>query len=233
MATSPSRIRRALRLLTGAAVREIRAVGSSSARPDEVRAALFEVAPLVVATYAEGSAALAVDWFEEIREEANPPRPFSPRLVVPEPEDLDGIVARTTEPLYDVSRGARDDVETALAKSLADLEGEIQREVAAALRETMTVNADEDPDARGWQRFAQPDGCKFCLMLAANGAVYTKSSVRFAAHTNCSCVVGPSYDANAPQADVIQYVASRRTRTPAQRARVRDYLNQNYPDARG
>lgn len=235
MATAPDAIRDDLLVITTEAQRELRTV--AEAAPDDpagLRAALFAATPLIVHDYADGAAALALDWFEEIRAESGITTPFRPRPIVTVTDDeIAAIVARTTESLYEIQRGIEREIEEAFAESMAALEAELQKEVAAGFRDTMTTNADEDPAATGWARFARPGGCKFCRLLADKGAVYTEASVHFAAHPNCNCVVGPSYDPDAPRASVMQYVASQRQRTERERKALRDYLNRKYPDAPG
>ena len=87
--------------------------------------------------------------------------------------------------------------------------------------------------AVGWHRETRPGACDFCRMLAGRGGVYKESTVRFAAHDDCGCVAVPSWDANAPEVDVMAYVASERTSrmSPAQRERhnqrVRDWIASN------
>lgn len=235
VATSPDLIRRDLAVITGAAQADIRAVAAAAPEdPAALRAALFAATPLIVTEYAEGAAALALDWFEELRFEAGVTTPFRPAPFVNITEDdIAAVVARTTESLYDLQRGIEQEIEEAFAESMAALEAEMQKEVASGFRDTITENAEADPAAVGWARFARGDGCKFCQMLAHRGAVYTRATARFAAHTNCHCVAGPAFDADAPRADVMQYVASQRERTEAQRKALRAYLNKNFPDAPG
>ena len=232
--TTASEVRTGLQDVTKAAQSDLRAVGAAASDPAEARAALFAATPLIVSDYAPGSAALALDWFDELRDLASPPGLFAPRPVVTiDDEAISAAVAVTTEALYEIQRGIERDFSEALEESMRQLELEVQKEVARGFWDTMTVNSDEDPDAVGWQRFARPGGCKFCVMLAERGAVYDEVSVNFAAHTSCHCVVGPSYDADAPRASVMQYVASSRNRTPEQQAALREYLNHHYPDAPG
>lgn len=238
MPASPDQIRGALAVVTTAAATEVRAVAQQAApAPEDIRNALFATTPLIVTEYGNAAATLAGDWFLDLRDEAGVPGFFDPEPVVSATTaDIDAMVARTTEALYDFQRDAdriAAEIEAEVQEALAQLEAEIAREVAAGFRDTMTNAADEDPEAAGWRRFAQASGCKMCQMLAARGAIYTETSVRFAAHTNCSCVVGPSWDQDAPRADVMQYMASKRRRTPTERAALRKYLNENYADAPG
>lgn len=238
MATSPERIRRALLRVTAAAQREVRRVAQEAPQePAAARAALFATVPLIVNDYADGAAALALEWFEDLRDDARPSRPFTPEPFTANTEDdLRALVARSTEPLWDLERVQREveqEFDAAYAETLARIEAKVQQAVAADFRETVTRNTARDSEAVGWQRFARPGGCKFCVMLAGRGAVYTEASVRFASHENCGCVAGPSYNQDAPRADVLQYQASKRKRTAAERAALRKYLNAQFPDAPG
>jgi hypothetical protein len=237
MAT-PEQVRAGLTVVTAAAVADTRAVAAVGQTPGDIRAALFAAAPLIVGDYSDGSSALALDWYEELRDAANPRRSFTPRsLAVVREDELASSVAWATEALYDLERDldrlTEELLREATERSLTLLEPVIQKDVAAGFRDTVTGNVQVDPDAVGWQRFARPGACKFCVMLADKGAVYTEATADFAAHTTCHCVCGPSFDLDAPQASVMQYVASSKNRTPAQRKALRDYLNQNYPDAPG
>lgn len=248
MAT-PSQVRRALGLVAGAAAADLQAVGVAAAQsgsPSEIRAALFAATPLIVGEYTAGSSALALEWYDDLRDAAQVLQRFSPRpLVLVTDDELAAIVAETTGALYDIQRGIEEGLQAALTESLELLEAEIVEEVAQAFRDTVTGNVANDPAAVGWRRFARPEACKFCLMLAARGAVYTESTARFAAHGavmngnrkggNCMCIAGPAFGGTDAwtEATPMQYVASSTSRTPAQQAALREYLNANYPDAPG
>lgn len=230
--TTPDQVRTGLQTVTAAAATDLRSVAQSAPEASaESRSLLFAATPLIVSDYIDGSAALALDWFEELREAAEPPTPYRPvPLTLVTEEQVSTSVAVATKPLYEIETGVDRDPAEAFGQAVTNLEIEIQRLVAAGFWDTMTGNATADPDAVGWQRFARAGACKFCTMLADRGAVYSEASVHFAAHGNCSCVVGQSYDPSAPRANVMQYVASRRNRSEADRARLREYLNQHYAD---
>lgn len=248
MAT-PSQVRRALGVIARAAAADLRTVGNAAAQTgsaSETRAALFAATPLIVAEYTAGSSALALEWYEDLRDVAEVAQAFSPQpLVLVTDDELSAIVAETTSALRDIQRGIEEDIEAALAQSLELLEAEIVEEVAQAFRDTVTGNVAQDPAAVGWRRFARPEACKFCLMLAARGAVYTEATARFAAHGavmrgnrkggNCMCIAGPAFGGKETWAEAtpMQYVASQSKRTPAQREALREYLNTNFPDAPG
>lgn len=234
MATSPSDVRAALTVVTAEAVAETQAVANLADSPAATRAALFAAVPIIVPDYADAAGSLALDWFEELRADAAPPRSFAPRIVTTvNDDDLTTMVATTTRSLYEIEQGFRDDLDTAVAQMMSELEGEIQKAVASGFWDTMTENSAADPDAVGWRRYARPGACKFCKMLAGKGAVYSEDTARFAAHASCHCLAGPSYDPDAPKATAMQYVASKKRRTAKERAALRAYLNQHFPDARG
>jgi hypothetical protein len=252
--TAPEQVRDGLLLVTAAGAGELRTVATTADQtPTAVRDALFVAAPLIVSDYGNAAATLAADWYEELRDAASPRRAYVPRLVVPLDENsLSTSVAVATQPLYDFERELQGmtqameaDFQKALEDSLAAMEAEIQKEIAAGFRETITENAVDDPESHGWKRFAQPDACKFCKMLADKGAVFTEKTARFAAHGaytggkktggNCMCIAGPEFGGKQTwvEATPMQYLASKRKRSDADKAKLRAYLNEHFPDAPG
>lgn len=220
---TPDESRRALKLVTEAAVasgsRFLRSLsGSAAAR----RAALLEVTPELVGYFAEGSAALAADYYDEARSRVPGLDPF---VAIPYVEDRTVHIRRATawaaRPLFD------DDLDAAAGR-LAEV---IQLDSARPYRETILQNRRNDQQAIGWRRVTS-GGCKLCRMLADRGAVYKQSSAYFATHPNCSCSAEPVFvgGRSGPEASVIQYLGSKRGRTPAQREYLRNYLDGLYPD---
>lgn len=229
-------------LVTTAAAAEAVAVASQATEsPSEVRAALFAAAPLILAEYQPAAAVMAVDWFEELREAARPPHRFTPAAVpLVDDEVIAARIARATNPLHEIEQRLADDFEAAFAESLAAVNSEIQQIIADGFRETVIENSKSDPDSVGWRRYARPGACAFCRMLADRGAVYSRTTARFAAHGaemrggrkggDCMCLAGPSWDPDAPRASAMQYVASDANRTKKQRAGLRAYLKKHYGD---
>ena len=193
--------------------------GSPTAR----RAALLNGVPEIIGYFSEGSAALAVDFYEEERVRAGVrDRTFVTEFVVNDRTvKIRRGVAWAADPLFS------DDEETA-SKRLAEV---VQLETAKPYRDTILTNRQNDPESVGWRRITT-GGCRFCRMLSDRGAVYRQSTVQFAAHPNCHCTAQPVFKENDPGTEVgeFQYMASRRNKTPATRARVRDYLDANYPE---
>jgi hypothetical protein len=216
----------ALSLVTDeAVVRAVAALGLTSGSATARRAVLLDVVPDVIRYYADGSSALAADYYDDERERAAPPKLYVAEPVVVDREvKIRRAVAWASEPLFD---GA----EEVTAGRLAQV---VQLESARPFRDTIVENRKRDPSAVGWRRVAS-GGCKFCRMLADRGAVYTDATALFASHENCKCTAQPVFSTNdfGEEADAMQYLASRRRRSPEQQAALRDYLNTNYPDFPG
>lgn len=217
----PSReeVRQALEAVTGLAVSD--ASGLITDDPFATRDRLLVAAPEIVSYYSDGTAALAVDHYEELRYEARVTRPYNAAPVVElRRERIRRGVLWSVEPIYGTP-----DVPLAEAR-LAEV---IQYETANPFRDTIVANVHEDPAAVGWQRHVRHGACDFCTMLADRGAVYRANTARFASHPNCNCTAAPVFDGQAgPEASAVQYVASQRRRTPRQRETLRNYLAANY-----
>ena len=231
MAATAEGVRRGLLTLSAGASRDFAAVVRRN--PRRARQVLLDAGPAALGHATTGSSALALDWFEELREAASPRSAFRPE-VYPwrRDEEFARALVWATRPLE------LDDPD--LIEAVNRLGTAVEYEVFDAFTGSVDGNVRADDEAIGWSRNANYGACKFCLMLAARGAVYrTRESVQFAAHTSCRCTCVPAFRGgdHGPEASVIQYQASRRYRTKAQReannARVRAYLNENYPDAPG
>jgi hypothetical protein len=223
---SPLESRAALQLLTSEAVNvSVDLLSRLQGSPEAKRFALLEATPELIGYYSEGSAALAADFYEEERELAGVRGRFTPDLV---------ITDRTVKQRRAIAWAAQpliDDVDDALSLVGGRMGELIQLEVARPFRDTITTNRRQDPRAVGWRRITA-GGCGFCRMLAGRGAVYKESTARFAAHRNCHCVAQPVFDTGevGEEASAMQYMASKRSHTPAQRASLRDFLSTYYPD---
>lgn len=242
MATPPSDVRGALTVVTAAGAAEIAGIGAQ-AGPQAVEV-LLEAVPGIVSYYLDGSAALAMDWYEELRSEASVSRPFDLAPVVP--LNIALIRDQIEKTVREVEKELASELDaTVQRETVARVAQFAEREIAGGFRETVVENSKRDPESVGWRRFARPGACKLCRMLAARGAIYSASTARFAAHgavTNgkktggdCKCVAGPAFRGEPVtyEASAMQYVASRQTRTEKQRATLRAYLNENYPDSPG
>jgi len=223
MAASASQVRAALVALADVGVTRLAGVlPSLSGSPSEVRGALLDLTPALIATYTDGSSALAADWYDELRDEVSPPKRFSAEpFIADRGEKIGRMVAWASEPLF----APEPDVQKVALRLLPN----VQKEIARPFRDTITTNTTRDPSAVGWRRVSSGTGCKLCRMLADRGAVYKESTARFATHESCHCSAAPAFrDGDGPEASTLQYVASQRRRSEKDRARLRDYLNEHY-----
>jgi len=211
----------ALTLVMGAAVGMVTSLLERTAgAPEEQRALLLEGAPEVINYYSAGAAALAADFYDDQREFSAPPKLYlAEPIILDRTEKIRRAVAWASDPLF------KDDPLSAGAR-LAEV---VNIETARPYRDTILTNRRRDPSAVGWRRITN-GGCRFCRMLAEKGAVYSDATARFAAHGSCKCTAQPvfSTDDFGEEASALQYVASKRTRTAAEKAKLREYLDAKY-----
>lgn len=234
MATSAEAVRSELQVTMAASTADLVAE-AAGAPPDLALARMIDALDLIIPSYYDAAASLAVDWYEELREESKPSGLYVPRIIGNPSMDW---IEREVEKFR---REAEAGIEAEMAAMARELERLAEKEVARGFRDSITGNARLDSEAIGWSRVTRPGACKFCLMLADRGAVYrSESTAIFAAHSNCHCASRPEFrnGEHGEEANAVQYLASskraRDSRVQAQRnAKVRAYLNANYPDARG
>lgn len=212
-----SETKAALSLVSDRAVGDvIRLAGALTGSPALRRAAMLELAPAVIGAYSEGSAALAADYYEE-RRQSVVGGSFQAAVVVPDRTvRIRRGVAWASEPWVDETP------DVSVDQRFAEIVG---YEVVRPFWDTMLTNRRADPAAVGWRRIAS-GGCGFCQLLADRGAVYTEATVRFAAHPNCRCVAEPVFQGEpvGERASALQYVASKRRRTEAEKAEIRRWV---------
>lgn len=221
--------RAALNLLTNDAVAaSLEVFARLSGNPERRRAVLLDTIPALISYYADGSSALAADFYDEQRElAAVQTRYVSESVVADRTVKQRRAIAWASDPMFDSALA----LSTSVASRLAEV---VQLEVARPFRDTITSNRRRDPSSVGWRRVTV-GGCKFCRMLADRGAVYRQETARFAAHTSCHCTAEPVFTTNdtGVEASVMQYRASRRGRTQKQRDELRSYLETYYSDFPG
>jgi len=211
--------RAALQIVTGAAVETaVGTLASLPGSPEARRAVLLDTVPELIGYFAEGSAALAVDFYEEERELAGVRgRVFTTELtLVDRTVKIRRGIAWASQPLFD---GAED----VSAQRLAEV---VQLETARPYRDTILANRRRDPEAVGWRRISSGSGCAFCKALSARGAVFRHDTARFAAHEGCHCTAQPVFGPNDPgdEVDMLAYVASKRKRTPEEQQAIREWV---------
>lgn len=228
MATSPEIVRRQLAVVTTAAAADLATVVSQVALERQIDTAI-EALSLIVPSYYDAAGDLATIWYDEIRDESTPATVYAPQIIGDPTTDWIEREAAEFRKQLDL------DLETETARMLDEIAALAEKEVARGFRDTIGGNSRIDEDAIGWSRVARPGACKLCRMAADRGAVYRKETAFFAAHANCHCAARPAFRGgeHGPEASVEQYLAAKKRRTERERKALRNYLNQNYPDAPG
>lgn len=184
-----------------------------------VRDGLFDVLPALVSEYGDASAAVTAEWYDEYRSDLNVRGTYAADLASPDlgAQALAGWGSQLAQTNWDTA--------------LAQIAGGLISRVMNASRATVIENVDRDPQGRGWQRLARPDGCAFCVMLASRATLHDPTFYRdrgtatFAAHTNCKCSAAPAFTDRA--VPVKKYTPTDRNITDADRARVRAWIAAN------
>ncbi|MGW3888898.1 VG15 protein [Micromonospora chokoriensis] len=154
----------------------------------------------LVAVFGDAAALAAVDWYDELRDQADVRGRFRARMADPAPQGQAEAVARwAVGPLF----GAQPDQRQALEH----LSGGVQRLVLQPARQTIADSVDEDPADARWARV--PSGrttCAFCRLLASRGAVYhseeTAGGLANGYHGECDCVPTPVWPGEQEPYDV-------------------------------
>lgn len=184
------RFRKATAALSGAAQQDFLAFFGALdlSRPERARDALLEFLPALALAYGEAAAAVAAEWFDELRAAAGIPT-FRPTVAPPfEPAAVAATTSWAVGGLFDQA------LDTQGLLSVA-----IDRWVKQPSRDTVVFNAGKS-NAR-WARV--PSGattCAFCLMLASRGFVYRSEETAdgHKYHGKCDCVAVPDWS-DSPQ----------------------------------
>ena len=185
------------------------------ARPGRMVEDVRAAAPTLVRTYANAAGVLAALEYDDVREREG----LTGYRALPA-VTVDASHVQAVSVLAVVQHTSLDEMSKAFVV-------EVEKFVADAHRDTTMWNVRRDPAAVGWRRIARPNGCQMCRMLADRGAVYKEATATFATHLGCRCTAQAAF--GGKEANVMQYVASRRSRTPEQRAELRAYLNEFFP----
>lgn len=190
--TTAAEMREANQALAKLAQRDLMAFwyGLGTDDPFKLKVALMEFMPDLIATYGSAAAGLAADRYDELRADSVASGSF--RAVMADPVPDDEIRAAAGWALGPAFAAKQD-----LAASLTMVTDVSQKLVRQQARETVAESVKRDPADVAYARVpVGPTTCAFCLVLAANGAVY--GSKRAAGgvdgseyHTKCNCEAEP------------------------------------------
>lgn len=146
---------------------------------------MWDILPGLVDQWALASSAVAADWYDSEREQADVAGTF--QAIVEPLADLgtEALIGWATEPL----RQPEPDLAAVKYRAV----GGVQKRLANSANYTITGSSKADPQARGWMRKTRSGACGFCRMVASRGAVYTEKTVRFACHEHCFCQAVPAW----------------------------------------
>lgn len=223
--TSSPPLRESLFTVTELAVQELAPIWKLP--PTDITQALFDVVPGIVQKWNLTAASVAADWYDNIRETEAIPGHFT--AIVPDLGDqgAQALAGWGAEAFKAPAEHEPVDLDrlTPIESARDRVEGGLQKRLVNAANLTVTESSKADPKARGYMRRTRPGACKFCLMVASRGAVYTKASATFACHEHCYCEAVPAWGGKA--IPVGPYKPSDRPSTPADRARVRRWIKAN------
>lgn len=171
MAASAETYRRAQAALSSRAAADLRKVWPRllTMSPDKTAEALALVLAEVTDKYGSASAAVAAEWFEELRDTAGMAGSFRAQAAsMPSTERLEVLARWGVGPLF----GASPDPVTALNL----VSGGLARQVLSVGRDTLMESIASDPAGPTYARHASANACAFCAMLATRGPVYTAQS---------------------------------------------------------
>ena len=162
--------------------------------PLEVKALLQEAFPQIAQDYGRMAALTASEFYADMRKEAGVPGLYKPYSAAPgETAALQASARWGIGPLFQATPD--------YASTLVLLGGALQRNVFNTSRKTIELNSRKDPAKPRFARVPQgPTTCKWCLMLASRGAVYTdKKSAGDMGHQHndyhdhCNCEALPVF----------------------------------------
>lgn len=186
MASAVSLYRADLNHLVRLAQNDLSVLWRQANTADEGRDLLLDVLPDLTQVYGSSAAALAADWYDELRTAKGIKGRFTAIAAdLPNRGRTDALARWAVGPLF----SDKPDFALALDKT----QGGFQRIIANAGRDTVTGSSVRDPRARGWQREGNGE-CDFCSMLIDRGAVYSEATADFESHDHCQCSAVPVFD---------------------------------------
>lgn len=153
--------------------------GDPAAALDDLRQFVLDI----VAQYGLTAAATAIDFYDSVRPAGSPS--FQPVPVVRDDLVGGGSLNWATEPL----------LTDGWEQSLDRIAAEIQKDVQAAMVETIGQATEDDPLDVKYARWPRnPDPCAWCVLRASKGAVYwSESTAERGDHLKCGCEVTPVF----------------------------------------
>ena len=145
--------------------------------------------PAIADEFSTAAQLLAVDYYDTSRTLASPPSSFSASVV-----DYDSRSPVESGIDYAVAKTYKEQPWEAVVSLLA---GNMQRVVAGADRENLSLNIVLDPDGTRYERVPSANACSFCLTMAAVAEVQ-RDEYFSRYHDYCRCVGRPIFVGQEP-----------------------------------
>lgn len=184
-AAAAAELRRSVADLAAVAQNSLRTVWAQVTTAQLAAQALQETLPPLVETYGLAAAAVAADWYDNLRDEQGAKGRFTAIPAEVTDTGADVLARWGVAPLFAA------EPDWAAAATL--IAGGLQRRIANAARDTITFSSVQDPAAAGWKRVGDGHTCDFCTLLLGRGYVYTKATATFQAHDHDGCTAAPEW----------------------------------------
>lgn len=145
--------------------------------------------PVIADEFSTAAQLLAVDYYDSSRTLANAPTPYTATLV-----DYDSATPVNSGIDYAVAKTYK---EKPWETVLSLMAGNMQRVVAGADRENLSLNIVTDPDGTMYERVPSANACSFCLTMAAVAEVQ-RDQYFSRYHDFCRCVGRPIFVGQSP-----------------------------------
>jgi hypothetical protein len=165
----------------------------------------MRAATALVRQFALASGALAADYYETERDLAGVRGLYTPPEVGEVPQEKIDIAFRwATRDLWIPEEEGPPPIEQRLVAAKSKADGAASKLVTDAAREAITTSVAQDPQARGWVRYAALGACYFCKLMAIRGPVYKDADAAgrntdflgegdFKFHDWCQCHAAPIF----------------------------------------
>lgn len=141
--------------------------------PIEFRDALLATYPDLMEPFMGAASTVAAEWYRELRAKTPIRVPFTPKPApAAPPEQLKAGLRYSLKPLFTPTPSPAAFIGDQILSLLA---GFSQLMLANSGRDTISLNAYEDPAPTGWARVPAPGCCSFCALMASRGAAYSSA----------------------------------------------------------
>lgn len=161
---------------------------------EDLRGALLDYYPNVVRQFGDASATVALEFYEDIRAEAEAEGDYTPELADETSAQL------LKDDVYVATKPKANG--TTPENVSASMQGMAQRRVMQQADATIRRNVARDPAHPRWAFVPHIGACGFCIMLGSRGFAYwSEGTVLASRHHGCMCAPVADFDTANPHLD--------------------------------